>query len=119
MAGTLLGVNTTLRVSNAIAVSQARTSSGQTTIYTCPASSYATINVFLVVDSSATGNSSATVDVGSQPVVYQQATNVINRVYISGITVGPSQVVRVNMALVSGSSTVTAYISGAEYINSP
>lgn len=97
MAGTLIGSNTTIKIS--AAVSATTTTTG--TLYTCAANSYAILNIHSVGAISYTIASRVYTMTAGQPPVQ--------------IYVGPSQAVAVT---VNGSSA-TVSLTGVEFINTP
>jgi hypothetical protein len=99
--------NTTLKVSGA--VSAVATASG--TMYTCPANSYAIINVLVTSASESDGE----VQVDGRTVSLAQIVSAgYSRVAVTA-HVGPGQVV----SFVKNSGSPTAYISGVQFINTP
>lgn len=119
MSATLIGNNVTLKISSAVSatVSANNTTS---TLYTCPANSYAILNVYVTSSSASTSNS---IQVDGKTVILLGNGAVVPSVTTTssasaGFTlyVGPSQVITVVSA---GIGVVTANVTGVCFINSP
>lgn len=125
MAGTLLGVNTTLRVNGAVSATTTSNlaSGGNVTIYTAPANGYAIVQLSFNGGTTWTG---ATIQVGGQDIIFldssasiQPIIGTTNRVTpLGAVFIGPSQSL-VLTRTGAGSGSITIDVSGVEFINSP
>lgn len=97
--------NTTLKVSAAVsAASNSAAASG--TIYTCPANSYAELNLCMLW----------VAGVHNVTVAGQRVNAINSASYTIPIIVGPGQAVAYTNTISSGN---VAYVSGVEFINTP
>jgi hypothetical protein len=99
----VISANVSTKVSAAVDAS----SSSSTTLYTCPANSYAILNLFVEYSSG-----TVIVTVAGNRVLLNTTTADLNTV--KTIYVGPAQAVACTIT-----STATVYINGVEFINSP
>lgn len=106
MAGTLISGNSTIKISAAVSNSISSGASSSATLYTCPANSYALVQLAC----SAFG-ANGTFTVGGRVICTFAAVSATP----IWAYVGPSQVVQVS----SSGAANTGTISGVEFINTP
>lgn len=109
MSQAIISNNTTIKISAAVAAS--RSTPG--VLYTCPANSYAIVQVHLISNGSV-----AIVSLGSMPIVSNYSGGTAGLVF--GIYVGPGQSLNATMGTDQyGSYSGIANTSGVQFTNSP
>lgn len=127
MGKAVIAANTSIKVNGAVSASA--TADG--TLYTAPANGYAIVNI--MVTGSTTGNTEILFLIDSKyaaaarysPSVgmffegqYREASLPGSRANMTSIYVGPGQALTVDFNS-GGTGTITAYVTGVEFINSP
>jgi hypothetical protein len=118
MAGTLLGVNTTIKISGAISGTGAITGVGTLTSYTVPANSYAILQVWL----NASAGTNGEIRVDGQCIYSFTGPDIMpdkaSGISIPNVFMGPAQVLTVVTTAYSAPAGALDY-SGVLFANSP
>lgn len=108
------------QVSVSAAVTAQGTLAAGTTLYTCPANSYAQVNIF-ITQSSGAGSGSLTIDnrtlyqTGFQTGPNGGVSGTGSNWTMSGVVIGPGQVLKCNST--SGTPAESVFVSGVQFTN--